>query len=69
MLGSGRRGETVPTDVTALLDAIGEGRVLAIGGALIGAGFGFAAQRSRFCLRAASIESGTAMSARRSPSG
>lgn len=35
---------------------IGEGRGLAIGGALIGAGFGFAAQRSRFCLRAATIE-------------
>ncbi|MEZ5786609.1 MAG: YeeE/YedE family protein [Xanthobacteraceae bacterium] len=30
--------------------------MLAIGGALIGAAFGFAAQRSRFCLRAATIE-------------
>jgi uncharacterized membrane protein YedE/YeeE len=46
----------VPTDLTSWLDAIGEGRMLAIGGALIGAAFGFAAQRSRFCLRSASIE-------------
>lgn len=30
--------------------------VLAVGGALIGLGFGFLAQRSRFCLRAAVIE-------------
>jgi hypothetical protein len=43
-------------DLTALLDRFGEGRVLTIGGALIGAAFGFAAQRSRFCLRAAAIE-------------
>ncbi len=46
----------MPTDLTALLDALGEGPALAAGGALIGAAFGFAAQRSRFCLRAASIE-------------
>lgn len=43
-------------DFTALVDTIGEGPALAIGGALIGAAFGFAAQRSRFCLRAAAIE-------------
>ena len=43
----------------ALIDAIelyGEGWVLALGGALIGVAFGFFAQRSKFCLRAAVIE-------------
>ena len=35
---------------------LGEDRLLALGGLAIGALFGFFAQRSRFCLRAASIE-------------
>ena len=43
-------------DLTSLLDRHGSGPVLAAGGALIGLLFGFFAQRSRFCLRAAVIE-------------
>jgi uncharacterized membrane protein YedE/YeeE len=43
-------------DLTAAIDLLGEGGVLALGGLAIGAVFGFAAQRSRFCLRAAAIE-------------
>ncbi len=43
-------------DLTSLLDEHGTSLVLALGGALIGALFGFFAQRSRFCLRAAVIE-------------
>ena len=43
-------------DLTSLLDRHGTGPVLAAGGAVIGALFGFFAQRSRFCLRAAVIE-------------
>jgi uncharacterized membrane protein YedE/YeeE len=43
-------------DVTSLLEQYGEGAVLAVGGACIGILFGFFAQRSRFCLRAAVIE-------------
>lgn len=38
------------------LEAYGLGAVLATGGALVGLLFGFFAQRSRFCLRAAVIE-------------
>jgi uncharacterized membrane protein YedE/YeeE len=38
------------------IEHYGEGLVLAVGGALIGTLFGFFAQRSRFCLRAAVIE-------------
>lgn len=38
------------------IEHYGEGLVLALGGALVGALFGFFAQRSRFCLRAAVIE-------------
>jgi uncharacterized membrane protein YedE/YeeE len=38
------------------IEHYGEGLVLALGGAVIGALFGFFAQRSRFCLRAAVIE-------------
>ena len=38
------------------IEAWGDRPVLAAGGALIGLGFGFLAQRSRFCLRAAVIE-------------
>jgi len=40
----------------SLIDTYGEGTVLAAGGALIGGFFGFFAQRSRFCLRAAVID-------------
>jgi len=38
------------------VETYGAGRALAAGGAVIGLGFGFLAQRSRFCLRAAVIE-------------
>lgn len=38
------------------IETLGEGPVLAAGGALIGACFGLFAQRSRFCLRAATLE-------------
>jgi uncharacterized membrane protein YedE/YeeE len=40
----------------ALIDRLGENGTLATGGLLIGAAFGFMAQRSRFCLRSAVIE-------------
>lgn len=40
----------------SLLETYGESAVLATGGAVIGLLFGFFAQRSRFCLRAAVIE-------------
>jgi uncharacterized membrane protein YedE/YeeE len=43
-------------DFSSLLEQFGEARVLATGGLLIGLLFGFFAQRSRFCLRAAVIE-------------
>ncbi|MBK0398329.1 YeeE/YedE family protein [Limibaculum sp. M0105] len=39
-----------------LIDAIGEGPVAALFGLLTGAVFGIAAQRSAFCLRAATVE-------------
>lgn len=38
------------------VETYGPGRAMAAGGAIIGLGFGFLAQRSRFCLRAAIIE-------------
>lgn len=40
----------------SLIDRFGDGAVLAMTGALIGVIFGAAAQHSRFCLRAATIE-------------
>ncbi|MDO8286426.1 MAG: YeeE/YedE family protein [Rhodoferax sp.] len=43
-------------DLASILERLGDGTVLALGGAVIGALFGFCAQRSRFCLRAAVIE-------------
>ncbi len=43
-------------DLIALIESLGEDRALALGGLAIGALFGFFAQRSRFCLRAAVIE-------------
>ena len=42
--------------LASLMERYGDAAVLATGGALIGALFGFTAQRSRFCLRAAVIE-------------
>jgi uncharacterized membrane protein YedE/YeeE len=42
--------------VSELIEAYSDGVVLAVGGALIGTLFGFFAQRSKFCLRAAVIE-------------
>ena len=43
-------------DLASLLEQHGTTAVLAVGGAVIGGLFGFFAQRSRFCLRAAVIE-------------
>jgi hypothetical protein len=43
-------------NLATLLDEYGESPLLALGGALIGLLFGFFAQRSKFCLRAATIE-------------
>ena len=43
-------------DLTFIIDTIGEPWTAAIGGALIGLLFGFFAQRSQFCLRAAAVE-------------
>ena len=43
-------------DLATLLEQHGESTLLAIGGLCIGALFGFFAQRSKFCLRAAVIE-------------
>ena len=43
-------------NLASLLEAWGDAHVLAAGGALIGLMFGFMAQRSRFCARAAVLE-------------
>lgn len=43
-------------NLATLLEKHGDGLILALGGLVIGLGFGFFAQRSRFCLRAAVIE-------------
>ena len=42
--------------VEALIDMLGEGVVLLIAGGVVGMAFGAAAQHSRFCLRAATVE-------------
>ncbi|OYU47880.1 MAG: lipocalin [Rhizobiales bacterium PAR1] len=42
--------------LTTLVDRLGEQTVSALGGLVIGLAFGFFAQRSRFCLRAAVVE-------------
>lgn len=42
--------------LTDLVDTLGEHNVSALGGVVIGLAFGFCAQRSRFCLRAAAVE-------------
>jgi hypothetical protein len=44
----------IGVNLATILEQYGDGAVLAAGGAMIGALFGFTAQRSRFCLRAAS---------------
>ena len=46
----------MPLELASWVERPGTGAVLAVGGAVIGALFGFFAQRSRFCLRAAVIE-------------
>lgn len=43
-------------DFTPLLETAGDDRAVMLGGALVGLIFGFAAERSRFCLRAATVE-------------
>ena len=43
-------------DLTPLTEALGESGASAVGGLIIGLLFGIAAQRSQFCLRAATIE-------------
>ena len=43
-------------DLALILEKYGDSPVLALGGLLIGLMFGFFAQRSKFCLRAAVIE-------------
>ncbi len=43
-------------NLTSLIETFGDHSVLAMGGALIGLMFGFFAQRSKFCARAAVIE-------------
>lgn len=47
-----------PMDLTFLIYRLGEDGAAALGGLLIGFMFGIAAQRSRFCLRAATVEFG-----------
>lgn len=43
-------------DLTLIIESYGEQSILGAGGALVGLLFGFFAQRSKFCLRAAVIE-------------
>lgn len=43
-------------DMENLIESLGQAKALALGGVLIGFVFGFFAQRSRFCLRSATIE-------------
>ncbi len=43
-------------DITSLLERYGDRTLLAFGGLVIGSLFGFFAQRSKFCLRAAVVE-------------
>ncbi|ODV14235.1 MAG: lipocalin [Rubrivivax sp. SCN 70-15] len=45
-----------PVFIETLTDRLGEGGALALAGVVLGAAFGFMAQRSRFCLRSAVIE-------------
>ncbi len=48
-------GNAMP-ELVGIIETLGEDRALALGGLVIGAAFGFFAQRSRFCLRSAVIE-------------
>ena len=43
-------------DIASLLERYGDRTLLALGGLVIGSLFGFFAQRSKFCLRAAVVE-------------
>lgn len=43
-------------DLTPFVEFLGEDRAIMVAGLLVGLVFGIAAQRSRFCLRAASVE-------------
>lgn len=43
-------------DIIPLLEAIGEPQAIALTGLLVGVIFGISAQRSRFCMRAATVE-------------
>lgn len=43
-------------DIASLIERYGEASILAMGGLVIGGLFGFFAQRSKFCLRAATLE-------------
>jgi uncharacterized membrane protein YedE/YeeE len=45
-----------PLDLASLVDFLGEDYSILLAGLLVGVVFGIAAQRSRFCLRAASVE-------------
>ena len=45
--------------LTSLIESFGDGWVVTLGGMLIGLAFGACAQQSRFCMRAAVIESAT----------
>jgi uncharacterized membrane protein YedE/YeeE len=45
-------------NLATLLEQYGDSTVLALGGAVVGMGFGYFAQRSKFCLRAAVVEFG-----------
>ena len=42
--------------IEVLIDTLGDGGTLMLAGAIVGLVFGFAAQHSRFCLRAATVE-------------
>lgn len=48
--------DTRMLDLTALLDGLGEPQTAALLGLITGPVFGIAAQQSRFCLRAATVE-------------
>lgn len=54
MIASAREAERAV--LTTIVDLLGEDRVSWLGGLLVGGLFGFFAQRSRFCLRAAVVE-------------
>jgi uncharacterized membrane protein YedE/YeeE len=46
----------LPVDIAGVMDFLGEDVTVALAGLFVGAVFGVAAQRSRFCLRAAVVE-------------